>query len=394
MDLNDYFDPVGLERPGFTTLSDGETMSRNIAVHTPDHPIRDLDQYHLAIIGIPQDKQGFIKGSKDAPDKVRSHLYQLRKAQNHIRIYDLGNLKITESVKDAYFALRDIYLELNERGIVPIIIGGSQDLTLGILYALEKIRGVKQVLTIDPRLDFSLKKSEDAETTSLTYLDFIFSPERSAQFIYNNIGHQNYFVPVSQIERMEKLYQESVRLGEIRADIRISEPLIRDASFVGIDMSAVRHSDAPGVTLPSPNGFFGDELCALTRYCGLSEKVSAIGLFELRPDSDVNDQTMHLAAQTLWYFIEGYGHRIKENPTETPEQTRKFIVNLDAAGHDIIFIKSTISERWWMEIPVKNTITGGNFFVSCSYEDYQQACNQEIPDRWWRFLHRFGPDQE
>jgi hypothetical protein len=78
---------------------------------------------------------------------------------------------------------------------------------------------------------------------------------------------------------------------------------------------------------------------------------------------------------------------------DTPEHIRKFIVNLNAAGHDIIFHKSTLSERWWMEIPVKNRTTGHNFFVSCSYEDYQQACNQEIPERWWRYLHRLGNDQ-
>jgi hypothetical protein len=114
----------------------------------------------------------------------------------------------------------------------------------------------------------------------------------------------------------------------------------------------------------------------------------------MNPPRDSNDQTAHLAAQSIWYFLEGLSHRIRENPLDTPEHIKKFIVNLNAAGHDIIFHKSTLSERWWMEIPVKNPVSGYNFFVSCSYEDYQQACNEELPDRWWRFLHRLGNEIE
>jgi len=394
MDLNDYFDPVGLEQPEYLLLSGEETFSRNIAVHTPDHPIRDLDKYHVALIGVPQDDRGYIKGSHSAPDSVRNHLYLLRKPARNVKVYDLGNLKITSNVKDSYYALRDIFLDLQERNILPVIIGGSQDLSLGIFYALEKSPGIKQVLSIDPRLDFSEDEDGTGDLHSLNYLNYLEESERHKYFVYNNIGHQNYFVPVSLIERMEKQYQECIRLGEARANMRITEPLVRDASFISIDMTVVRHSDAPGVTIPSPNGFFGDELCTISRYAGLSEKVSCLGLFELNPSRDINGQSSHLAAQAIWYFLEGFGHRLKENPAETPGQTRKFIVNMDAAGHDIIFIKSTISERWWMEIPVKNPLTGGNFFVSCTYEDYQQACNQEIPDRWWRFLHRFSEENQ
>jgi len=159
-------------------------------------------------------------------------------------------------------------------------------------------------------------------------------------------------------------------------------------------MGSVRQSDAPGVSIASPNGFYGEELCRMTRYAGLSEKVKVIGFFELTPPADYNRQTAHLAAQAIWYFLEGMTHRIKENPVESPEHTKKFIVKLNAAGHDIIFHKSILSDRWWMEIPVINPANGYNFFVSCSYEDYTQACNQEIPDRWWRYLHRLGNEEQ
>ncbi|MEN8156003.1 MAG: formimidoylglutamase [Bacteroidota bacterium] len=391
MDLNGYFDPVSLERPEFEYMDNREAFSHHISVHTPDRPIRELDKHQVVIFGIPEDRNGFIKGSKDSPDAVRDQLYQLARINRGLKIYDLGNIKTGGSVTDTYFALRDIILELKERRIASLILGGSQDLGRGVFLAMEKQKGLHHVLTIDSMLDFS----EPAETLhSRNYLNQLFQPDSRELFSFTNLGHQAYFTSSAQIERLEQSHLESIRLGEARKSLQKAEPLIRDSGFVSIDLGAVRHSDAPGASIASPNGFFGDELCQYTRYAGLSEQVAVIGFFEFNPSRDLNGQTAHLTAQAAWYFLDGFSHRIRENPVDTPEHIKRFIVNLNAAGHDITFHKSSLSERWWMEIPVKNLTTGYNFFVSCSYEDYQQACNQEIPDRWWRYLHRLGNESE
>ena len=387
MDLNGYFDPVSLERPGFEILEDKESFSRHLSIHTPDQPIRELDKHQVAIIGIPVDTNGVIKGSKDAPDLVRSRLYQLRKIGKNLRIYDLGNIKNGGRVNDTYFAIRDVLLELMEREITAILLGGSQDLSRGALMALEKQEGLHHILTVDSMLDFT---GEEDPVNSRNYLNQILDKKEYPTFSYTNLGHQAYFVTGQQTEQLEKSFLESIRLGEARKNIQNVEPLIRDSDFIGIDIGAVRQADAPGACIASPNGFTGEELCQITRYGGLSEQVGILGFFEYNPSHDPAGQTAHLIAQAAWYFLEGLSHRIPENPIDTPEHIKKFIVNLNAAGHDLIFHKSSLSERWWMEIPVKNRVTGNNFFVSCSYDDYQQACNQEIPDRWWRFLHRLG----
>jgi arginase family enzyme len=391
MDLNGYFDPVSLERPEFEYLDNQESFSHHISVHTPDQPIRELDKHQVALIGIPIDSNGFIKGSKEAPNHIRSSLYQLRKINRNLMIYDLGNIKNGGSINDTYFALRDVILELRERDISCILFGGSQDLSHGVFLALEKQEGLHQVLSIDSMLDFSLNEDQQ---NSRNYLNHVVNNTGLKQFSLTNLGHQAYFVTENQLQQLDKSYLESIRLGEARQEIKQAEPLIRDSEFISIDLGAVRHADAPGASIPSPNGFFGDELCQLTRYAGLSEQTSILGFFEFNPSTDINGQTAHLTAQAAWYFLEGLTHRIRENPVDTPEHIKKFIVTLNAAGHDIIFHKSTISDRWWMEIPVKNPATGYNFFVSCSYEDYQLACNQEIPDRWWRFLHRLGNEKD
>jgi len=388
MDLNGYFDPVSLEKPQFHLLPEKYSFSRNIAIHTPDRPIRELDQYQLALIGVPQDHSAYIKGSATAPDKVRGMLYQLRKCNRNVKVYDLGNLKTTKNVGDTYYAIRDITLELSELGVIPFFIGGSQDLTFGMILALEKLPGIRQILTIDPRFDFWLEKEPGIH--SRNYLNYILDKKVKRQFTYSNLGHQQYFVTEHQLDVLEQEFMESIRLGELRENIRRAEPLIRDADMVSIDMNAMRHSDASGVTNPSPNGLFGDELCALTRYGGISEKVKVAGLFELSPERDLNDQTSHLAAQAIWYFIDGLSHRIRENPMETSAHTKKFILKPEEIDQELVFYKSNVSERWWVEVPVKNPATNDNYFISCSYEEYQGACKNVIPDRWWRYLHRLG----
>jgi formiminoglutamase len=391
MDLNRYFDPVSLEKPEFEYLDNREAFSHHISVHTPDQPIRELDSHQVAIIGVPEDRNGFIKGSKDAPDAVRDKLYQLARINRGLKVYDLGNIKTGGSVNDTYYAIRDVLLELKERRIIALILGGSQDLSRGVFLALEKQKGLHQVLTIDSMLDFS----GNAETLhSRNYLNQLLLEESGERFSFTNLGHQACFTTDTQLDQLEKSYLESIRLGVARNNLHQTEPLIRDSVYISVDLGAVRHSDAPGASIPSPNGFFGDELCQITRYAGLSEQVDFLGLFEFNPSRDVNGQTAHITAQATWYFLDGLSHRIRENPVDTPEHIKKFIVNLNAAGHDITFHKSTLSERWWMEIPVENPATGHNFFVSCSYEDYQHACNQEIPDRWWRYLHRLGNESE
>ena len=389
MDLSGYFDPVSLERPEFEYLNNQEAFSHHISVHTPDMPVRDLDRHRVAIIGVPEDRNGFIKGSGNAPNAVRTYLYQLSRINRGMGIYDLGNIKSGGSVNDTYYALRDVILELTERGIISLILGGSQDLSRGVFLALEKQEGLHHILTIDSMLDFT---GGSEEIHSRNYLNQLLESGMKERFSFTNLGHQACFITDNQITRLEESHLESIRLGVARNSIQRAEPLIRDSKFISIDMGAVRHSDAPGSSIPSPNGFFGDELCQITRYAGLSEQVATVGFFEFNPAGDLNGQTAHLEAQAAWYFLDGLSHRISENPVDTPEHIKKFIVNLNVAGHDITFHKSTLSERWWMEIPVKNRATGHNFFVSCSYEDYQQACNQEIPERWWRYLHRLGSD--
>ena len=379
MNLNDYFDVVGLDRPANHHLSEKAIFCKNIYINTPDTPIKNLDQQNLALIGVPEDRSSTVRGPAQSPDIIRNQLYQLFRVNPNLKIIDLGNLKSGNKIQDTYFALRDVILELTSRNLIVVIMGGSQDLTYGIYLAFEKMGRKFSFVTVDSRLDMGII---DDEIKPESYLIPILSRKKELLFNYTNIGHQTYFVDQGDVDFLKDNFHNTLRLGDVRKDLGKVEPYLRDAGFVSIDISAVRQSDAPGSTNPSPNGFTGEEICQVSRFAGLSQQIRCLGIFNITPGTDNNNQTSHLASQALWYFMEGVSQRKEENPGSAPDAFKKFIVSLNDMDHDIIFYKSIETDRWWFEVPVLQKTRSRHIMLSCSHEDYQKACNQEIPDRW------------
>jgi hypothetical protein len=92
-----------------------------------------------------------------------------------------------------------------------------------------------------------------------------------------------------------------------------------------------------------------------------------------------------LIAQIIWYFVEGINFRSNEYPFGSKECYLKYIVPMDE--EELIFYKSDKTDRWWIEIPYllgENNKLKKNTLLPCSYDEYLSACNQELPERWWK----------
>ncbi len=170
-------------------------------------------------------------------------------------------------------------------------------------------------------------------------------------------------------------------MGDISNTIAIAEPVFRDADIVSIDLTAIKSSDSGNNNPFTPNGFNGKEICTLSRYAGISDKISLFGIFNHNNSS----QESVLIAQIIWYFIEGFHYRSNEYPFGSKENYLKYIIPLEE--EELIFYKSNKTDRWWIEIPFisnSNNKLKKNTLLPCSYEEYLGACNQEIPERWWK----------
>jgi formiminoglutamase len=383
MSLNDYFEPVSLERSDdFIPVNQG-LFCQSIYIHTPDNPIRDLASFQVAIIGITESRGCPVKGVDLTPDIVREKLYQLSTIEKSPKIIDLGNLKQGKDLKDTYFGLRDVILELLQFNITPIIIGGSHDLTYGIFLAFEYLQKKYTLTTIDNRIDVAFDSYE--KITFKNYLNSVIL-ENKHLFEYLNIGQQACFASTENADLFENLFFESIRLGSLRNNLLIAEPYLRDSTILSIDFSALRNADAPGQAVPSPNGFNAEDICQIARYAGFGEGLKIIGLFDISPNLDNNLTTCCLAAQTIWYFLDGFSIRVNENPALNPDEFKNFIVTFDEEN-TLVFYKSLLTQRWWCEVPVKND---QKHVISCAEADYVKAGNNEIPDRWLKMLKKLN----
>ena len=295
-DLNDYFDPVSIESPEFEYLAPQAGFPHNIAIHTENVPLKGIDTFKVALMGVPEGRNSPANGSMKGPDAIRRELYKLAKVPGKLKIIDLGNMKQGITFNDTVAGLTDILTTLASYNVFPVILGGSSALSLAIDRTLSNIPVRYTLTAVDSRIDYI---SEKKENDSLNFLSSIIHDHRSTFFHYINLGYQTYLNDQQVVNRFSRRKSELMRIGDVRRSIHLTEPLFRDSDVAIFDISSVRQSDAPGSIAPSPNGFYGEEICLLARYAGISDNLKIFGLFDLNPDLDIRNQTAGLAAQII-----------------------------------------------------------------------------------------------
>ncbi|NLA48616.1 MAG: hypothetical protein GX876_04035 [Bacteroidales bacterium] len=387
-DLNDFFDPVSIDNPGFEHLSDQSGFPHNIKVHTENVSLGGMESYKIALLGVPEGRNSPASGSMKGPDSIRTELYKLAKIPGKLRITDLGNMKRGITFNDTVAGLTEILMMLAGCNVFPVILGGSSALALAVDRALSRQEIRYTLLAVDSRIDYV---SEKKENDSFNYLSTIMHDSRSTFSHYINLGYQTYLNDQQVINRFNRRKSELIRIGDVRNAIHLTEPMFRDSDAVLLDISSVRQSDAPGCTAPSPNGFYGEEICLLARYAGISDNLKIFGLFDLDPDMDIRNQTAALCAQILWFFLEGFSQKQYETPHLSTANTGRFIryhVKISDLEEDLIFVRSNLTERWWMEFQVPGS---SPLYIACSHEDYIRASRDEVPERWVSGSKRLRP---
>ncbi|GEL09727.1 Arginase family protein [Flavobacterium glycines] len=374
----DFLEPISDEFLVLLKSLSSQQLGSKVVFHTKDE-FPDLNKVKIALIGVLENR-GSVLEIENAGDLavIRKDLYSMFPGNWDATIADLGDILPGNTKEDTYFALRKVASDLIKRKIIPVVIGGSQDLTYSLYRAYDELEQMVNLVSIDSKFDFG---KEDEEMSNNSYLSRIIIDEPNNLFNFCNIGYQTYYNSQEEIDLIEKLFFDGYRLGEVANNIAIAEPVFRDADIVSMDLNAVKSADSGNFNSFAPNGFNGKEICALARYAGISDKVSMFGVF------NHNNTALEsvLISQIIWYFIEGYHYRSNEYPFGSRENYIKYSVPID--DETLVFYKSDRTDRWWIEIPF---VTNGNnklkrnTLLPCSYEEYLGACNQELPERWWK----------
>ncbi|NMH89813.1 formimidoylglutamase [Flavivirga algicola] len=363
-----------------------QALGRKLKIHSEQNGIPDLDHVNIAILGVLENRNdvNYI-GEEFRLDEIRKSLYGLFPGAWNTTIADLGDINKGESVEDTYFALKTAISILVKKNIIPIILGGTQDLTYANYRAYDNLTPMVNIVNVDNKFDLgdSTKPIKNNSFVGKVILDQPYN-----LFNYATIGYQTYFNSQEEIDLMDSLYFESYRLGQVSNNISIVEPVLRDANIVSIDLTSVKGAEVSLNQKYSPNGLDGKEICAISRYAGISNKVSSFGIYEYKPSKD-DDMTSTLVSQMIWYFIEGVNYRVNDDDFSEDRNYQKFITLVDS--QELIFYKSNKTGRWWIEIPflaeVNNKLKR-HTLLPCMHQDYLDACNNKLPDRWYKAFQK------
>ncbi len=378
MDLTILFSPVN--ESIFQDISSPSSFFKNIRVFGEKMP--DFRDANIAIFGVKEDRGTLAnKGCEFGPDEVRKKLYNLKRGSGAYKIVDLGNLNPGIDLDETYVRISEVCRMLLEKNVLPLVIGGTQDLDYGQYTSYETLEKLVSFLNVDAMLDLEDKKEAGP---SRQHVHKILLHEPNYLFSYTHLAYQTYLIDPLSVSILEKLYFEAFRIGQLRTNLQEIEPAIRNADLVSFDVTAIRSSDAPGNGNAQPFGLTGEEACQICWYAGLNEKLSSIGFYEYNPTfDDAHKKTASVVATMIWYFIEGYYHRKNESNFKSNDFI-KYTVSMPVDPEMIQFYKSKFSEKWWMEVPYPNGKErySRNSIVPCSYNDYQTAVKGEIPDRY------------
>ncbi|HIY75144.1 MAG TPA: formimidoylglutamase [Candidatus Sphingobacterium stercorigallinarum] len=389
MTLADFLSPIDLNDLGLPVAYYNSQFGKSIDKYVDRFPqwTDEKEKPDIAIFGVLEGRAAVNNnGTQKAPDQVRKYLYELYQGDYTTKVVDLGNIKAGATIRDTYVAVKQVMEELMKQEILPLVIGGGQDLTYAQYMAYENLEQRVEVAVVDAKFDLDQDNPEHMPLNSQTYLNHLILHQPDYLFNLSNVAYQTYLVSKESISMYDKLFFNAMRLGSFAGKLDQAEPIIRAADMVSFDIGAIRASEAPGNANAGPNGLYGDEACQFARYAGMSDKCSSLGIYEYNPTFDPMGQTGMLIAQMIWCFIDGYYSRKKDAPMYPKSNYMIYRTNLEGEDYELVFVKSKKSDRWWMQVPYfgSKSVNERFYLVPCRYEDYQLAVSGEMPDLWWK----------
>ena len=199
IDISIYFSPVEIE----SNKNEG-TIGSLIKIYTEDN-FPELKKNGIALLYVPEFRNDVKEFNNKFNDNFRKYFYDLYIGTSwELKIYDCGTILPGKEIEDTYFALTHVVAELVKENIIPIIIGGTQDLTYSVYKGYEKLEQMINICSVDHKLD--LGNPDDDKISKDGYMSKILTHRPCYLFNHSNIGCQAPFVNENEIDLFEKLY--------------------------------------------------------------------------------------------------------------------------------------------------------------------------------------------
>ncbi|NEV94828.1 formimidoylglutamase [Psychroflexus sp. YR1-1] len=378
----EFLEPVNAELQQVIHSFSDQSLSQYVRFYEGEDEI-ELDNIQLAFLCVKDSRQSVYEKKSDFYfDDIRTQLYSMYVGNWEVKILDLGDIAMGDEASDTAYVFKSILSALYKKSIVPIILGGSQDLTFYQYRAYDGIRYMVNLTSADHKFDLG---NSEMPMHGQSYVGKMIIEEPYNLFNYSNLGYQSFLSPLEEIDLMDKLFFEALRLGELKQDFTKVEPVLRDTDVLSVDIYCVKSSEIADSNHKNINGFSTFDLCKLSRYAGMSDKLSSFGIYELQALAK-SEGLVQLISQMLWYFMEGYSLRLNEEVSEDNSHFTKYSVPIQ--DEVLVFLKSEVSNRWWIKIPNENNNAQKASLLACDKQDYLDATASILPERWLKAKYK------
>lgn len=273
----------------------------------------------VVILGCPQDEgvrrnSGRV-GAAEAPRAIRQQFYRLTTFNVKKKIFDLGDTIIGDTLEATHERHAEIVKQILRDGKRLIVLGGGNDIAFPDGLAMADVFGPECWIgvNVDSHLDVRVAEQTNSGTPYRQLLD----GDHLLPGYFYEVGFQSHFCSPVYYNYLRDLGSHRISLELLRsraaADMELKD-MIRNNfighssslnTFFGFDMMAVRSSDAPGTSAPSPLGLRASEFIQLVKYAASLANTKIIEFTEVNPRYDQDDRTTRLVAIGMHRFCTG-----------------------------------------------------------------------------------------
>jgi formiminoglutamase len=277
------------------------------------------DGSDIVILGSPQDegvrRNGGREGAAAAPDAIRAQFYRQTTFNVRRHLFDLGNINLAGSLEETHDRQLEVVKRVLEDGKRLIILGGGNDISYPDGRAMAEVFGPEWWIGIN--IDSHLDVRDDEPRNSGTPYRQLLEENLLLPDYFFEVGFQTHLCSPVYYKYIRDLGVNRISLELLRsraeADVELKETIKlkfinHSASlntFFGFDMDAVRMSDAPGTSAPSPLGLKASEFVQLVKYAASLAHTRIIEFTEVNPNFDVDNRTAKLVAIGMHRFCAG-----------------------------------------------------------------------------------------
>lgn len=284
-----------------------------------DRDEKDYSAADIVILACPQDegvrRNKGREGAAMAPNAIREQFYKLTPFNIKKRVFDLGDTKIEGSLEEIHDRHTEVVKQVLKDGKRLIVLGGGNDISYADGRSMSEVFGPEWWIgvNIDSHLDV---RADQPRNSGTPYRQILEEKLLRPDYFYE-VGYQTHFCSPVYYSYIRDLGVNRISLELLRsraeADVELKEGIKQKFighssslnTFFGFDLDAVRASDAPGTSAPSPLGLKASEFIQLVKYAASLANTKIIEFTEVNPNFDQDDRTAKLVAIGMHRFCSG-----------------------------------------------------------------------------------------